>query len=400
MKTVKRYDVQIKLDGMETLPGTGFLKIPVFAARTGIQMYRRSDGTIIREFRPAEEVFSEKTMASLRNAPMTNNHPKEMVNVDNAKDLMTGFTDGIVEKVDEKFLKTNLIVTDKQAIESINRGKIEVSMGYHVELDEEPGEFEGERYDVVQRNIVHNHIALVDRGRAGREVRLRLDGEDAVLVDDLELDNLKRKDKEMPKLKLGDKEFEADGDLVKAVESEMKKLKDQLDEMMKQKDKKSDSNEELEKLQARVDHLEGELRKAEDKNKTVNLDALKERRTLEKVAEKTLPKDEFKKIDDMKDLDIRKAVILAECPEAKLDGKSDAYITARFDHIAESLNASEDVNKEAGKTAAAQRKTDSENQDKGADAELEKKQQESEKKDSEAWMGTTATMKTADGFGK
>ena len=40
-------------------------------------------------------------------------------------------------------------------------GLKELSLGYNLDLDETPGEWEGQPYDAVQRNIVINHLALV-----------------------------------------------------------------------------------------------------------------------------------------------------------------------------------------------------------------------------------------------
>ena len=38
----------------------------------------------------------------------------------------------------------------------------ELSCGYYCDLDETPGEYEGQRYDARQRNIRGNHLALVE----------------------------------------------------------------------------------------------------------------------------------------------------------------------------------------------------------------------------------------------
>ncbi|MES1986804.1 MAG: DUF2213 domain-containing protein, partial [Pseudomonadota bacterium] len=50
--------------------------------------------------------------------------------------------------------------------------KIELSMGYTCVYDFTSGIFNGERYDAIQREIRANHIALVDQGRMGKEVRV------------------------------------------------------------------------------------------------------------------------------------------------------------------------------------------------------------------------------------
>jgi len=392
---VKRFDL-VKLDNLEVLP-TGFLKFPVFAARTGIQLYKDSQGNVIREFRPPEEVFSNSAMASLRTAPLTNNHPKEMVDPQNAKDLMVGFTTDTVEKVKDKFLKTHVVVTDKQAIEDIRSGKVEVSMGYDVELDETPGVFDGKNYDMVQRNIVHNHIALVDRGRAGPEVRLRLDGTDAVLVTDQEdtENKTKQEDRKMPKVKIGDREFEMNKDVAEAIKGELKRLNSEINS----KKDAGETSEEVDKLQAKVDHLESELEKAKGKENKMDAETFRKelikRRSIEKTAEHCLSKENAEKMDEMSNHEIMKAVIEAETPNVKLDEKSETYIEARFDQIADTLNVSEDQTKKAGKEVTEQRKEDAKNVDKeNGDDEVTEAREASMKKDSALWQEPTATMKT------
>jgi len=45
---------------------------------------------------------------------------------------------------------------------------------------------------------------------------------------------------------------------------------------------------------------------------------------------------------DMSDADIKKAVILSVFPAAKLDGKDDAYLAARFDSAVETMESRND----------------------------------------------------------
>lgn len=390
MKTVQRFD-SVRLDGVKRTP-QGFLRFDVYAGRTGLQKYRRADGSMLTEFRPPDEVFSADTMASLRGAPFTDDHPKEFVTVDNARDLMRGFVGDVIERVPGEggleFQRATVTVTDKDTVEKIERGKLDVSLGYRVQLDWTPGEFNGQKYDAVQRKIIVNHLALVDRARGGPEVRLRLDGDDAILVGQ---DEVETQTEESMKVKIGDREFECDEALGKAIsgmQEEMGKLKEA---------KKGDS---ADKLQARIDHLEAELQKAKEGAKVVNLDALKERRRIEKVAERCLSKEEFAKVDSMSDLDIKKAVLQAEVKDLKLDGKSDEYVSARFDHVAETLDVSTDATKEAGEKVSKERKdaaekAGGESLEDGED-ELRKKREASMKADSDAWtkpVGASSTLK-------
>ncbi|MBG3014860.1 DUF2213 domain-containing protein, partial [Proteus mirabilis] len=59
------------------------------------------------------------------------------------------------------------------ALNQIEGGKIELSPGYRCIYDFTPGEFNGERYDAIQRHIRANHLALVDEGRTGADVAVQ-----------------------------------------------------------------------------------------------------------------------------------------------------------------------------------------------------------------------------------
>jgi hypothetical protein len=388
---MKRYDV-LRHDKYEITP-QGFLKVPVYAARTGIQKYMDKDGSVLREYRPPDEVFSEVSMKSMANAPITNNHPKEMVTPDNAKNLMVGYLDGTIQIIDNKFLKGYAIITDAQTINEVKEGKVEVSMGYDVSLDFVSGEYEGEKYDAIQRNIIYNHIAIVDKGRAGKEVRLRLDSKDAILIDN----NFEMKGESM-KIKLGDKEFEVNDELGKAI-----------NEMLAKKVKKDEENaalntkisnyeveikkikEDNEKSKAKIDSLEAEKTKTSttQKDDEKKLDSnevsrlVRERIKLEKTASRILDDKELEKFDSMADLEIKKLIIKKESPEINFDGKSEIYIDARYDHIAENTNKSKSANEKLGDNINQNRKQDSEKNEE--EIELEKKRKESMKADSEAW---------------
>lgn len=391
MKKPQRFDV-MKLDGYEVTP-QGFLRIPVFAARTGIQHYRDAKGQLLTEYRPADEVFSQKTMASLRNCPFTNDHPSEMVTAENADKLVCGMTGDSVERVEDKFLKTYVTVYNKKAIADVKAGKVEVSMGYDVELDFTPGEYQGQKYDAVQRNIVHNHIALVHRARGGREVRLRLDGQDAILVTDEHSDQ-----GDPMKIKLAGKEFEVSQEIADAfgahmtqIDTEKKAAKDAADaelatvagKVKELETAATASKTEKESLQAKVDSLEDEKKKGA----TARVDAatiesaVKARRRLDKVAQKVMKPEDFAKTDSMDAGALKKAIIQAEFPEAKLDGQSDAYLDGRFEHIAEGVEKSEKTNAKTGADLSKKRKEDGDREQSDADKAREK----SMKEDRERW---------------
>lgn len=76
-----------------------------------------------------------------------------------------------VEDGGENYLDNSLFINAADAIEGIESGKKrELSAGYHYTPDMTPGNFRGTRYDGVMRDIVFNHVALVEDGRAGPDV--------------------------------------------------------------------------------------------------------------------------------------------------------------------------------------------------------------------------------------
>jgi hypothetical protein len=69
------------------------------------------------------------------------------------------------------YLDADLSFWDKQAIGNIDADQIkELSCAYRYDPDMTPGEYEGQHYDGVMRNIRGNHLALVPEGRAGADV--------------------------------------------------------------------------------------------------------------------------------------------------------------------------------------------------------------------------------------
>ena len=372
METLKRFDVN-KLTIGKNVKETpqGFLIIPAFTARTGIQKYRMNDGSILSEFRPEDEVFSESSMSSLRTAAVTDGHPKEMVNPENAEELIVGHTDGMIVKEkdgDELFLKTNLIITHKKAIDAIRAGKAELSNGYNVDLDFTPGEHNGQKFDAVQKNIVNNHIAIVWKGRAGKKASLRLDEKDAIL---LENEIKPKKESFNMKLTIDGKEFDVNDELGNAVKNQMTsmtKSKTDSDDVVTNLNKDIETLKTSEtSLTAKVDSLTSDLEKA----KTPVMDEaevakkVKETILVRDNASKILDAETIKKLDEMSNLEIKKAIIKIDSPsvdETKLEKES--YVDARYDHIVENFADSKKKTDELGKEIAKKREDGVDKKDK------------------------------------
>ena len=111
----------------------------------------------------------EKAVQSFNNLPLLSKHIP--VSADEPqKDVIVGTT-GSDAKFEDGYLKCSLAVWDSEAIAGIESGEqMELSSAYRYVADMTAGEFNGMRYDGVMRDIVGNHVALVDVGRAGRDV--------------------------------------------------------------------------------------------------------------------------------------------------------------------------------------------------------------------------------------
>ncbi|CAM5194758.1 hypothetical protein BTHI11S_05018 [Bosea thiooxidans] len=157
--------------------GDGYLVADARVARTGIQIYLgrevgKPEMEQVRVFRPEAEVFSDKALASFAHRPVTNDHPAEAVGARNWKQHSVGMTGGDIAR-DGEFVRVPMTVMDQAAIDAVEAGKRELSMGYACDLDFTAGTTPaGEAYDAIQKNIRGNHLAIVDAGRAGPQCRI------------------------------------------------------------------------------------------------------------------------------------------------------------------------------------------------------------------------------------
>ena len=158
----------------------GFLRADAFLSRSGVFEYTLPDGSQRREYRPAEEVFHKDSLSSFSLAPMTLGHPSAMVTSKTAKSVGVGTVGEDVRRDGDK-IASKVLVTDERAIAFVGAAAKQLSCGYRCDIEDTSGVSpEGEAYDVIQRNIRGNHVAIVTHGRAGPEVRLRLDAADQV----------------------------------------------------------------------------------------------------------------------------------------------------------------------------------------------------------------------------
>lgn len=162
----------------------GYLRADAVLTRVGVFEYRRADGTIRRELRLPEEVFSQDSLASFSMMPVTDEHPPVALDAENTHEFQVGVV-GENPRADGDHVISTVMVTDAKVVAAVEKGaKRELSCGYNCKLDETPGEWNGQRYDAIQRQIRGNHVALVTKGRAGPEACLRMDSEAAIMADD------------------------------------------------------------------------------------------------------------------------------------------------------------------------------------------------------------------------
>lgn len=158
-----------------SLTEEGYLMDRPILTTVGIFEYRNDDGSIRRELRLPEEVFDLESLASYKGKPIIITHDAGLVDKDNVAQegigtiLTEGYRDG-------DNVRAEIVIQDTNAQKDC--GLKELSLGYNLDLDETPGEWHGEHYDAIQRNIRVNHLALVRLARAGDQARLNIDGRD------------------------------------------------------------------------------------------------------------------------------------------------------------------------------------------------------------------------------
>ena len=111
--------------------------------------------------------------------PTWDNPPKPFI--EDHEMLGEGFTavddrhvQGVISNpvYEDGVLYADIAVYSESLKEAIENGKKELSLGYFCKYKKEHGTFDGEEYDYVQEDMVGNHIALVEAGRCGSDVKV------------------------------------------------------------------------------------------------------------------------------------------------------------------------------------------------------------------------------------
>ena len=129
---------------------------------------------IYQVLRPEEELNSQETLDSFKLIPIVDDHTmlgtKPGMQPAEEKGVHGVIGDDVYYK--DGTIYGDLKIFSESLKEEIENGKKELSMGYFCDYELAEGEYNGEPYQAIQRNLRINHVALVDEGRMGADVRV------------------------------------------------------------------------------------------------------------------------------------------------------------------------------------------------------------------------------------
>lgn len=307
----------------------GYLVGSLRCARTGIQDYLGVElglptMDVISVYRPESEVFSRDSLASYANKPISDDHPPVNVDATNWKEYGKGDIGSDVVR-DGEFVSVSYKIMDGDTIAKVKAGKAEVSMGYMAEIDFTDGVTpDGKAYQAIQKNIRINHLAIVDRGRAGSECGFN--------------DGVTNWGASPTTKVLGDhnvdlKTLIVDGLTVETTEqglASVNKIADAKNEAVKAlNDAKVAHDAAINAKDAELAAKDAEIDALKDaKLSDAEIDAKVQARSDLLATAKMLADADY---TGLSDAGIKKAAVVAKLGDAAIDGKTDAYIDARFD---------------------------------------------------------------------
>jgi hypothetical protein len=354
-----------------TRTSEGFLSGRAIVTSVGVFEYPDGKGGIRKELRLPEEVFSQKSLDSLKLKPVTNEHPPEMLNSENAKTFTIGYMgnnpsipDGWssipnMEKTDGYHVANDMLIFDKDAIDEIEQGKRALSCGYDCDLEKASPKARwcGQSYDFIQRDILYNHTSIVPAGRAGDNARIRMDSLNTTIDVTPKPDHVDSKDTKTNKEKamdglrtivLDSVEYKAEDKVIDALASAKKEVEDtktRLDSLTSEKEK---VEAERDGYKASMDAMKVELETV--KTDTSKMDAM----VTERIAlMETAKKVGFEIKAGMDAPAIKKGCIATKFPTFDFASKSDAYVQARFDILLETLDSDADASVRSVNTDSA-----------------------------------------------
>lgn len=309
----------------------GYLRGRAVVSRAGVFRYRNADGTERLELRHPSDVLTQDSLNSLKQIPLTLDHPPELVNADNVKDYAIGYTGDDVQ-VDGGNITVNFTVTNADAIAVIKSGKRELSLGYRLDLTPEAGSYDGAEYTHRQTNVTYNHLAVVAKARAGAEARIHLDGASVQIETD---------QKEQPmtvKVNLDGIAYDAAPEVANAYGRAVKRADAAEQARADAERSREDMQKEYDALKGKMDALKEEMDGMKAKNNDAEIAAAaKVRVDLLTRAGKLTNADGLADIASPRE--IMETALKARNDKLDLSDKSDDYVAARFDAAVEMLDA-------------------------------------------------------------
>lgn len=329
----------------------GFLQITAPIAKVGVMTYLDSKGKPYREYVPEETLFNKDDIETFQLKPVTNDHPPEMVMSTNSDTYAIGSVGQNMLR-DGELLAVQFTVTNQDAIDDIESGKVELSPGYECVSEATPGITpNGEKYDTIQRNRKYNHLAIVDKARGGSSIKISMDGSDVEVHT-----SIVNFDKSEKILK-SNFNFQGDSQMkgkvtVNGISYPVDSLEvvnhvDSLAETNTQLSKQvSEHTDTIAKLKAQTDTLNAEIKKLkEDMEGEEFYKRVDARTSLLDMASKVLGKDLDKK-DSNDELMIKIIEKEQGAVRANLDSMPETerkvYLSARYDSVASIISKKKD----------------------------------------------------------
>lgn len=290
-------------------------------------------------YRDPDTVFAKDSMMTLAGRPVTRNHPKEAVTSANWKDLAIGHVGGTVAR-DGEHLVAPMVIMDASAVALAESGSRFLSAGYTVDTVPDEGMTEdGTSYQYRQNGRVRfNHVALLD-GQLPRAGNTQIGdsakdgGKDRIQWGAAPITNADTKETPMSLRKLM-----VDGLQVETTDAGAQAIEKLLGDIAQLKE---DAKAAETAKQDAIDAKDADIAKKDAKIEDLESKVLDDAAIDAKVTAKSKLLSDAKaispelKFDGMSDADIRKAVVTDKLGADALKDKSEVYIDARFDILAE-----------------------------------------------------------------
>lgn len=317
----------------------GYLKVPARVSRIGTQQYlaaeiappegqpdpgglrERAPDSIVTVYRPPDEVFARESLASFEDVDITVDHPSDFVDADNFRRYSVGNVTSPARQEGE-YAVADLLIRDAGAIETANTERAEVSAGYNARYDYEPGQApDGTPYEYVQRNIRVNHVALVDRARAGSGARLydhQTTGGTTMATVTLDGQSVSMPDQATAQL------------VQRAFDASRKDYEDAMKMAKEHEDRAKEYKDEAEKLKAEMDKAKEERDEYKEKASDAAIQSrLKEVSEVRDQALK-IAGDSFT-CDSLDPLTIKRTALAQSRPTIDWSNQSEEYVRAAWD---------------------------------------------------------------------